>query len=654
MATADSKGVTESPQAESLRTEIANDFLSCSLCLEEYKDPTDLPCRHTFCKGCLKTYISDLTPGSKLRCPVCRKETEVPKDGLEGFTHNFFIESLQDTVLQSTHKKKCSSCALVSQTETVATSKCITCHDYLCDRCSPFHCGSRLTKDHRILTFQQLHSSEYQKEIQEQQKIICPEHKGETIRYFCSDCSVPICRDCRDLHHDGHKLISLEKAAEMVKPKLENKCHYLERKLATGEKTLLNIDNTLATFLENESSVQQQIKAHAAYLRQLLDQQEQTLLRELHKTSSTHRKNIQTSYDNCSATCSSIKTTTDVVKNILQHGAPIDVLMLQHQLGQRLDELQSTTAMEEIPEKIHLTLTTNTEVDQEISSGAGLGNVQISRLPALPKFKPQAVCMLKFDTGPKIAEDISVSPNREYVTTHGWNNKVKVFSSDGTSRQEFTSISHTQLKWPVGICHFPDGRMIVSDAGSNKLFILSPQWEVQQTVDVSSPHGVALNNSCTKIAVAQFIEKSVSVFSIDIKGKITLTKVMKDKDGDQLFDKPYKVSYMSNGCLVVSDTSLNKLHILTPSGDPLYQYTGPDNKLVDIRGVCVDAYDNILVTDYTNHCIHLVSPDGKFIQYIATKADGLKNPWGCTINQDGYLVVTQGNGKVKVFQYLEK
>ncbi|XP_013399138.2 E3 ubiquitin-protein ligase TRIM71-like [Lingula anatina] len=578
-------------EEESLRAKITEYFVSCPLCLEEYKDPTDLPCKHTFCKGCLKTYISDLTSGSKFRCPVCQKETEVPKDGLEGFTHNFFIESLQDTVLQSTHKKKCSSGVLLSQTETVATSKCITCHDYLCEKFSSFHCGSRLTKDHRVLTFQQLHSSEYQKEIQEQQKIICPQHKGEMIRYFCSDCNVPICRDCKDLHHDGHKLISLEKAAEM----------------------------------------------------------------ELHQTTSTHRNNLQISRKNCSATCSSIKTTTDVVKNILQRGAPIDVLMLQHQHGQRLDELQSTSAVDDIPEELKLTLTTNREMDQEISSGAGLGNVQISRQPALPKIKPQAVCMLEFYTGCRVPGDISVSPNREYVTTHGWKNKVKVFSSDGTSRQEITSVSHTQLKWPEGICHFPDGRMVLSDVNNNKLFILSPQWEVQQTVDVTDPCGVALNNNCTTIAVAQgYIEKSVGVFSIDIKGKITLTDVTKNKDGEQLFNEPYNVAYMNNGCLVVSDETPNKLHILTPSGDPLYQYTGPDNKLGQPLGVCVDAYDNILVTDCDNHCIHLVSPDGKFIQYIATRADGLYYPWGCTINQDGDLVVTQWNGKVKAFQYLEK
>ncbi|XP_013406324.1 E3 ubiquitin-protein ligase TRIM71-like [Lingula anatina] len=502
-----------------------------------------------------------------------------------------------------------------------------------------------------------MQSKEYQKEIQEQQKIFCPEHKDERIRYFCSDCNVPICRDCRDLHHDGHKLISLEKAAEIVKPKLQTKSLGIQRKLATGERKLAKIDKTLAKLQENESCVQQQIKARAAHLRQLIEQREKRLLQELHQTMSTHRNNLQISHKNCSAICSSIKTTTDVVKNILQHGAPIDALMLQHQLGQRLDELQSTSAVEEMPDEVNLTFSTNTEVDQEISSGAGLGNVQVSRQPALPKIKPKAESKLEFDTG-ITPMDISASPNREYVTTHLIDNEVKLFSSDGTFKKKINSVSDTQLKSPIEICHFPDGRMVLSDKDNNKVFIVSPQWKVQQTVDINNPWGVALNNNCTKIAVAQGRVKSVSVFSIDIKGKITLTDVIKDKDGKQLFNAPCEMAFMSNGCLVVSDTSPNKLHILTPSGDQLYQYTGPDNQLGRPFGVCVDEYDNILVTDHDNYCIHLVSPDGKFIQYIATKTDGLYEPWGCTINQDGDLVVTLPNGtklggKAKVFQYLE-
>ncbi|XP_013401985.1 uncharacterized protein LOC106167694 [Lingula anatina] len=133
--------------------------------------------------------------------------------------------------------------------------------------------------------------------------------------------------------------------------------------------------------------------------------------------------------------------------------------------------------------------------------------------------------------------------------------------------------------------------MVLSDAHNNKLFILSSHWEVQQTVDVNNPFGLTLSDSCTKITVAQGDQKS---------------------------------------------------------------YTGPDNKLGQAGTVCVDAYDNILVTDSDNHCIHLVSRDGKFIRFIATKTDGLCKSWACAINQGGDLAVTKPDGEVKVFQYWKK
>ena len=64
--------------------------LTCTVCLEEFKEPKVLPCCHTFCKGCLeRTLEKSETEG--LICPQCRTEHEVPESGAAGFLTDFSL-----------------------------------------------------------------------------------------------------------------------------------------------------------------------------------------------------------------------------------------------------------------------------------------------------------------------------------------------------------------------------------------------------------------------------------------------------------------------------------------------------------------------------------------------------------------------------------
>lgn len=56
--------------------ELRDDFLICNICFEEYRDPKQLPCLHTFCRGCLFKYITGKiaeTGTDWFPCPFCRK-----------------------------------------------------------------------------------------------------------------------------------------------------------------------------------------------------------------------------------------------------------------------------------------------------------------------------------------------------------------------------------------------------------------------------------------------------------------------------------------------------------------------------------------------------------------------------------------------------
>ncbi|KAJ0003532.1 hypothetical protein NQD34_008630 [Periophthalmus magnuspinnatus] len=76
------------------------DFLTCAICLETFKDPVSLSCHHNFCCGCLKDYWEQK---ETRKCPLCMRRSSKENIGI-----NFGLKSLcisyreeQKTELQS-------------------------------------------------------------------------------------------------------------------------------------------------------------------------------------------------------------------------------------------------------------------------------------------------------------------------------------------------------------------------------------------------------------------------------------------------------------------------------------------------------------------------------------------------------------------------
>ncbi|KAL8580977.1 hypothetical protein ACOMHN_017543 [Nucella lapillus] len=87
---------------------IQDEFLTCNICLEDYRQPKQLPCLHSFCRYCLSRYIAQTVGESgvlSVRCPICRR-TSVPSDPdprklhhwADQYPDNFFVVSLRETL----------------------------------------------------------------------------------------------------------------------------------------------------------------------------------------------------------------------------------------------------------------------------------------------------------------------------------------------------------------------------------------------------------------------------------------------------------------------------------------------------------------------------------------------------------------------------
>ena len=53
------------------------DNFECPVCMEEFVDPRVLTCLHSYCKRCLERLVKREGQKYSIKCPECRKETEV-------------------------------------------------------------------------------------------------------------------------------------------------------------------------------------------------------------------------------------------------------------------------------------------------------------------------------------------------------------------------------------------------------------------------------------------------------------------------------------------------------------------------------------------------------------------------------------------------
>ncbi len=124
-------------------------LLKCPVCLDRFNQPKILPCQHTFCKSpCLEGLVDRYS--RTLKCPECRVEHFVPRNGAGGFPNNRTITNFLDLSTQATPRsvetdepavsnsagtsKSCGICEKDAE-----TSKCVHCDKLVCPSCKASH-----------------------------------------------------------------------------------------------------------------------------------------------------------------------------------------------------------------------------------------------------------------------------------------------------------------------------------------------------------------------------------------------------------------------------------------------------------------------------------------------------------------------------------
>ena len=205
--------------------EISDKEVKCGLCKEYLKEPKLLSCLHCICKECIKKKATEWIQQSRIRCPTCGVETEIPNNDLVILPTLNFVENLYSI----THKAKKSAilCDKCANNPAMATKFCRQC-GFICQQCEGVHEAVKGYEDHEIVAIDRVREDvrRYGKVTTSPQK--CSTH-ARKLKYYCSTCQHLVCRDCVAIgEHKNHKYENVSESKKTRFETLESSLKVLE------------------------------------------------------------------------------------------------------------------------------------------------------------------------------------------------------------------------------------------------------------------------------------------------------------------------------------------------------------------------------------------------------------------------------------------
>ncbi|XP_065923467.1 E3 ubiquitin-protein ligase TRIM56-like isoform X2 [Magallana gigas] len=331
----------------SVTSTITEEFLTCSICFEIYKDPKTLPCLHSFCKDCINNLRQEKAGKNSIPCPICREVFQLPTEGANDLKTNFCLKNLIDFVTSTKEVKKiCSFCRIKGE-NIDATYLCLTCNDLLCPECGDHrHRSTTLTLNHRVVSLAEVTAGKHNKEIRSKQQIPCSKHEGEDLRFFCETCDVPVCRDCIVLGHQNHKCLAPTDARKHMDENLNSLMDLLNQKIKTLTDAKEKVVTSQKKIETEKKKVKENLERHTSALVKKITDSKKAVEKEFDQFVKSKQDILHQQEASIESERKLLNETYSVCSNIFRCGSDIEVLSMKTEMKGRLSKLQYSNDIE--------------------------------------------------------------------------------------------------------------------------------------------------------------------------------------------------------------------------------------------------------------------------------------------------------------------
>ena len=242
---------------------------------------------------------------------------------------------------------------------------------------------------------------------------------------------------------------------------------------------------------------------------------------------------------------------------------------------------------------------------------------------------------------------VAVNERNEIAVTDRYNNRVQIFSSDGTYLRSFGSKGDQEGEFnePTGIAYLNNGNIVVADSENNRLQIFTEQGEYltqiggEGNVDhqFNYPWGVSVDSD-GNIIVADSNNKLIKIFTPS-------GQFLRKFGGEDLLVDPCHC-IQKDQYFIVSDNGDRRIKVFNADGDFLYKFGNKgegDGEFYGPRYLSVDKAGHLMVCDFANHRVQVLEVNGKFITKFGrygSEIGELNGPTSTAVLTDGRIVVT--------------
>ncbi|XP_065944945.1 uncharacterized protein [Magallana gigas] len=533
---------------------------------------------------------------------------------------------------------------------------CDTCLINLCTACVGGHMMIGEPTGHQFVRFQSRRPGQHPN------KCLISTHYGKRCDLFCKQCQTQVCSSCiASGSHSDHKIMEIQQIIEFRKKKAANDKRLINNLILPSYVTIAQqLHNELDHIEKKHEEVVREIEKHGE-LKHLDINKTVNILKA--EADAIRNNQVQTLQQEITAIDGKISSIEEVIENT-QNVLDSQSLIMVSSYVSRCQEFKM------LPQTVNVKMPQfKDRVIPQTEQNSMFGSLSVDDLQTEVVYTeiPAALYSSPFKElmeNPEIVNTIQ-SCNSACLYSVVCRGKDMVFTTcddctieniklteKGDSKMQRSRPELENPPWDITLDK--DGHLVYTDEETINL-LKNDKIQVLLTLDNWIPLNLC-NTLYGDLLVIMDSCDQKQTRVVRYSGTEEKQSIQFDEKGQPFFNSYNGYKYIAenrNLDICVVDCQAGAVVVLDQAGKLRFRYTGqmstPKNRLFCPLGLTTDSQCQILISDISNDCIHVIDQDGQFLRYIDC---GLKCPWGLCTDMDDNLYVAEKGGTLRKIKYL--